>query len=306
MLMVILALSHANPMNFLLTLAPGVGLYLEAAMINHSCRPTCVQTFVKETLYIRSFTDIPEGGEITIAYIDVARPTWYRRKLLSETYGFVCNCIACSIASEEEYWLHQGCKGYLKQSSAASTSQFTSWRAQETPTSKDDADDMLTTLLPLPSRKDKILVCTCCSEVVHKSTLDGYGREISRSFEASRFENNSSEKLAAMLEAYEKTVKYITDGSYAQYEILSALCMHLLSMGMFREALVYSQKLCSVAYGLYPDGHPQVSIFNLQHAKLLRYLYGDSNSVDAVRYFEKAYNSLKNSHHPTHRIFNEF
>ena len=50
-------------------MAIGVGVYIQAAMINHSCDPNCVQTFVKNKLYIRTIRDIQKGEEITITYI---------------------------------------------------------------------------------------------------------------------------------------------------------------------------------------------------------------------------------------------
>lgn len=50
-------------------MAIGVGVYIQAAMINHSCNPNCVQTFVGDKLYIRTIRDVQRGEEITITYI---------------------------------------------------------------------------------------------------------------------------------------------------------------------------------------------------------------------------------------------
>ena len=278
----------------------GVGLYLEAAMINHSCQPTSVQTFVNEKLHIRSITDIPKGGEITISYIDVARPTTYRRKLLFKTYGFRCQCILCSISCEEDYWLHSNCKGHLKQTFESSASQFMNWKQGQF--SQDLTTDFQESI-PLPLRRE--MVCSYCSQLVTKTTLDEYAREIIIACDMLRYVSDGSEKIKALINAHQTILKYVSERSYARYEVLSSLCVYLISMGMFREALPFSENLCTLAQHLYPDSHPQVSIFNLQHAKLLRYVCGDSNA-ETSRFFEKAYSSLKHSHHSSHKIFAEF
>ena len=95
--------------------ALGIGVYIQAAMINHSCCPNCIQTFVNNKLYIRSIREIKEGEEITIAYIDVAKPTWYRQMMLKEMYKFTCSCTSCQLLNENDFWTCQKplCKGNL-------------------------------------------------------------------------------------------------------------------------------------------------------------------------------------------------
>ena len=75
----------------------GIGLYLQAAAINHSCDPNACQSFHEETkaLSIRATKDIQPGEEITITYIDIGKPTSWRRRELRKTYGFVCMCHRC-------------------------------------------------------------------------------------------------------------------------------------------------------------------------------------------------------------------
>ena len=76
----------------------GIGLYLQAAAINHSCDPNACQSFHEDTkaLSIRAMKDIQPGEEITITYIDIGKPTSWRRRELHKTYGFVCMCHRCS------------------------------------------------------------------------------------------------------------------------------------------------------------------------------------------------------------------
>jgi hypothetical protein len=76
----------------------GIGLYTTAAAINHSCEPNCCQTFNSSvTLCIRAITNIQKGEEITIAYIDIGRPTFWRQNELLLSYGFSCTCRRCCL-----------------------------------------------------------------------------------------------------------------------------------------------------------------------------------------------------------------
>ena len=96
----------------------GIGLYALAAAINHSCNPNCCQTFDLSTsaaLSIRALRNIEKGEEITIAYIDVGKPTWSRRKELQKAYGFLCSCNRCHSSSSDGYnCLTTGCKGIAR------------------------------------------------------------------------------------------------------------------------------------------------------------------------------------------------
>jgi hypothetical protein len=93
------------------TTTVGIGLYLYAAAINHSCDPNCCQThsFIKAsssigtavdspepTLCIRAVRDIEPDEELTISYIDTGKPTWWRREELFTSYNFICQCNRCA------------------------------------------------------------------------------------------------------------------------------------------------------------------------------------------------------------------
>jgi len=84
----------------------GIGIYPEASMINHSCRPNAVQSFYffppgddeqerksnVPMLQITMCQKVSAGEEITISYCDCASPTYKRRKELWEGYKFHCYC----------------------------------------------------------------------------------------------------------------------------------------------------------------------------------------------------------------------
>ena len=81
----------------------GIGLYLKAAEINHSCDPNSFQSFHGNKIYIRALRNISTHEEITISYIDIGRPNWWRRKELLHSYGFICHCRRCTTYEFQEY-----------------------------------------------------------------------------------------------------------------------------------------------------------------------------------------------------------
>ncbi|RMX65130.1 hypothetical protein DD238_007585 [Peronospora effusa] len=80
-----------------LLLELGAGCYLLGAMINHSCNPNCIVTFVPKTLdmEIRAMKPIKSGEEITQTYVDIALPRRMRQQRLQRKYHFCCECTRC-------------------------------------------------------------------------------------------------------------------------------------------------------------------------------------------------------------------
>lgn len=79
----------------------GIAVYSTASAINHDCDPVAMQSFDATTgkVTIRSIKPIEVGEEITIAYIDVGKPAWWRRSELLQSYYFVCSCSRCTYES---------------------------------------------------------------------------------------------------------------------------------------------------------------------------------------------------------------
>ena len=82
----------------------GIGLFLSAAIINHSCAPNAVQSFDRETgtIQFRALYDINIDDEVTISYIDIGRPLIWRRAELFSSYRFICQCTRCLIESDPD------------------------------------------------------------------------------------------------------------------------------------------------------------------------------------------------------------
>ena len=66
----------------------GVGLYPVGAMLNHSCMPNAMQSFVGRRIVFRALQPTAVGQEATISYVELAATRAERRAALLEGYGF--------------------------------------------------------------------------------------------------------------------------------------------------------------------------------------------------------------------------
>ncbi|MCL7036354.1 hypothetical protein MKW94_014973 [Papaver nudicaule] len=72
----------------------GVGLWILASFINHSCEPNARRLHVGDHLMVHASRDIKAGEEIFFAYFDVLTPL-KKRAEMSKTWGFSCECNRC-------------------------------------------------------------------------------------------------------------------------------------------------------------------------------------------------------------------
>ncbi|KAF5727173.1 hypothetical protein HS088_TW22G00861 [Tripterygium wilfordii] len=80
----------------------GVGLWLLASYINHSCNPNARRLHFGDYIMVHASRDIRAGEEITFAYFDVLSPLDQRKEML-ETWGFCCNCKRCKFEEAMKY-----------------------------------------------------------------------------------------------------------------------------------------------------------------------------------------------------------
>lgn len=74
----------------------GRGLYIEASVFDHSCRPNAVAVFDGHRLQIRAIRTINIDNEkITVSYINPIQDKASRKFILKQLYYFDCKCIAC-------------------------------------------------------------------------------------------------------------------------------------------------------------------------------------------------------------------
>ena len=83
----------------------GFGLYLAAAVINHSCEPSLVQTFQyggtenkPPSLLLTTCRSVADRDQLCIAYTDSRAPAKRRREILLTGYKFLCTCSRCENA----------------------------------------------------------------------------------------------------------------------------------------------------------------------------------------------------------------
>lgn len=72
----------------------GIGLWVLACFINHSCIPNARRTHVGDYVLVHASRDLKAGEEITFAYFDVLSPLG-KRKEMSKSWGFDCDCKRC-------------------------------------------------------------------------------------------------------------------------------------------------------------------------------------------------------------------
>ncbi|XP_052199823.1 methyltransferase FGSG_00040 [Diospyros lotus] len=72
----------------------GVGLWVLASFINHSCSPNARRLHIGDYVIVHASRDIKAGEEITFAYFDVLSCLRDRREK-AKTWGFSCGCKRC-------------------------------------------------------------------------------------------------------------------------------------------------------------------------------------------------------------------
>lgn len=82
----------------------GVGLWVLASFINHSCVPNARRLHVGDYLIVHASRDVKAGEEITFAYFDVLSPL-DKRNEMCKTWGFRCDCKRCKF--EEDLYSRQ-------------------------------------------------------------------------------------------------------------------------------------------------------------------------------------------------------
>ena len=73
----------------------GSGLYMRAAVINHSCQPNAAAIYLGTTFVLKAIQKIRVGDEITISYVDLEMDRFRRQNWLKKTFYFDCQCIKC-------------------------------------------------------------------------------------------------------------------------------------------------------------------------------------------------------------------
>eukprot|EP01018_Ginkgo_biloba_P029122 Gb_19403 [translate_table: standard] len=72
-----------------------LGIFPFVSMLNHSCRPNCCFASEGNVMYVRALQEISTDTELCVSYINLYEPRSTRKRELSVTKHFECNCQRC-------------------------------------------------------------------------------------------------------------------------------------------------------------------------------------------------------------------
>ena len=78
-------------------------VFTHICRLNHSCSPNlhCAWNAQLGAQTVYALCDIESGTELTVSYLPtLEQPRDARRSALQAGFGFICNCIACSLSGE--------------------------------------------------------------------------------------------------------------------------------------------------------------------------------------------------------------
>lgn len=73
----------------------GHGVYPGAALLQHSCTPSCLLVYKGTTLHAIALDSLVAGDELTHSYVDLCQPVRMRQNVLQESHNFICTCARC-------------------------------------------------------------------------------------------------------------------------------------------------------------------------------------------------------------------
>lgn len=84
------------------------GLYHNISLLNHSCNPNSVWSWVQDDFrrkIVRAVKPIKKGEEVLANYVDTEEFNFgsrdHRRSVLVDKFGFICKCSECTLDGEE-------------------------------------------------------------------------------------------------------------------------------------------------------------------------------------------------------------
>ncbi|XP_034889122.1 histone-lysine N-methyltransferase ASHR1 isoform X2 [Populus alba] len=248
----------------------GTGLYPVVSIINHSCLPNAVLTFEGKSSVVRAIDHIPEGAEVSIAYIDTAGSTMTRQKALKEQYFFTCTCPRCIKVHDDiqESAILEGyrckddrCNGFLLRDS------------------EDKGFICQTCGLRRSKEEVKRIVCeiTAISDKKLKSTSPGNHEEVI--------------SLYKMIEKLQMELCH--PFSISLMRTREELLKILMELGDWREALAYCRLTITGYQRVYPELHPLLGLQYYTCGKI-EWLLGYTE--DAIKSLTRAVDILRITH----------
>ncbi|KAJ6735776.1 HISTONE-LYSINE N-METHYLTRANSFERASE ASHR1 [Salix viminalis] len=250
----------------------GTGLYPIVSIINHSCLPNAVLIFEGKSSVVRAVEHIPEGAEVSIAYIDIAGSTMTRQKTLKEQYFFTCTCPRCIKAGQyndiqesailEGYRCKDdGCNGFLLR----------------------DSDD-------------KGFICQTCGLLRSKEEVKRIVSEITAISDKElkyKSPGNQEEAISQYKMIEKLQMELCHPFSISLMRTREELLKILMEVGDWREALAYCRLTIPGYQRVYPELHPLLGLQYYTCGKI-EWLLGYTE--DAIKSLTRSIDILRITH----------
>ncbi|KAK3588645.1 hypothetical protein CHS0354_038877 [Potamilus streckersoni] len=260
--------------------AVGVGLYLGASYLDHSCQPNAVVSFQGQKLMVRALRDIPEvkPSNIFISYTDQLAITEDRQRQLKEQYYFSCQCCRCQDIS-----LDRLLKSFV---------------------------------CPVPTctgavcriQVGELLPCGSCGM---NSYEESYRRKVEDTFhhliqDLQQIEQAKKAKdLDKVLSLCQKclnpdTVMVLHSNNLLHIQALDRGLDVAIDLGLWEQALKYGLQLIPLYIKVYPSGSPQVGLLLLKVGKLELYL---QRLECALQHLQQGESIIRVTHGRFHELY---
>lgn len=250
----------------------GTGLYPVVSIINHSCLPNAVLIFEGKSSVVRAIDHIPEGAEVSIAYIDTAGSTMTRQKALKEQYFFTCTCPRCiKVGQHDDIQESAILEGYRCK------------------------DDRCNGFL-LRDSEDKGFICQTCGLCRSKEEVKRIVCEIT-AISDKKLKSTSPgnhEEVISLYKMIEKLqMELCHPFSISLMRTQEELLKILMELGDWREALAYCRLTITGYQRVYPELHPLLGLQYYTCGKI-EWLLGYTE--DAIKSLTRAVDILRITH----------
>ena len=102
----------ASPVTTVEQIRLGTALYPVTSLLNHSCDPNCIQTFVGNQIVVKVTRQIKANEELTISYGPMHNKmrSEQRQQCLKDQYHFTCSCAKCKEGPLENEFMSFKCQ----------------------------------------------------------------------------------------------------------------------------------------------------------------------------------------------------
>jgi SET and MYND domain-containing protein len=243
----------------------GIGLYLPAAVLDHSCSPNATVVFSGKELILRTISSAATFSDLRISYTNLLDETETRKKNLKEQYYFECQCSKCSSQEDDPEKSSIRCNDCSTGCVPISTGICSSCQKQANPERINQYVDLV------------------------KTVNDAVFRNAGQHPEPEEQCEDFHSQVEAECHPYDKT--YL--------DILEMLYEQRISRQNYEACLVVTKPILEHYHRFYPKYDVNTALMELKTAKLCAYLDKFEQAED---HLAKAKDMLTVTHGTTHSI----